>query len=198
MNHIPVADQDLWDGCRSGNSASFGILFDRHADALFRFCRSTCGSWHDAEELVSIAFLEAWRKRGTITLEHDSLLPWLIGVASNANLNRRRTLKRHSALIAKLPRDEATTAFELRVDEELDAWKETTSLMDNAGLSRPERSVAVLCLMYGYQYADAATMLGTPVGTVRSRLNRARKKLKAAAASPPHSSYILTPEASQS
>lgn len=196
MNQLPGNDQDLWDRCAAGNANAFGTLFDRHADALFKFCLSACGSWHDAEELVSIAFMEAWRKRGTIRLEHDSLLPWLIGVAAKSKLNRARTAKRYRALIERLPHGEETTAFEPQVAEVLDAQALSGKLLDGAGLSATERAVAVLCLMFDFTYIDAARALGTPVGTIRSRLNRARKKLKAFSEPNPEHSLKLSPETS--
>lgn len=198
MNQLPGNDQDLWDLCAAGNADAFGTLFDRHADALFRFCLSACGSWHDAEELVSIAFMEAWRKRGTIRLERDSLLPWLIGVAAKSNLNRARTAKRHRALLEKLPCAGESTAFELQVAEVLDAQALSGRLLDAAGLSVAERSVAVLCLMFDFTYSDAARALGIPVGTIRSRLNRARKKLGAVSAPGPEQSLKLSQETSRS
>lgn len=171
----------MWDGCVAGRADAFGVLFDRHADSVFRFCLSACGNWHDAEELVSITFLEAWRKRGTIHLRHDSLLPWLLGVASKANLNRNRAKKRHRALLDKLPKDETTTAFDLDSAVQLDAAELSNSLIKEADLSTAEHSAVVLCLMYGFTYADAARVIKVPVGTIRSRLNRAKKKLQAIA-----------------
>jgi hypothetical protein len=90
MRLIGETDEDLWLKCMAGNADAFGVLFDRHADAVFRYCLSRCGSWHDAEELVSITFLEAWRQRNRLRPERDTLLPWLLGVATNANRNRAR------------------------------------------------------------------------------------------------------------
>ncbi|MHC6222699.1 RNA polymerase sigma factor [Arthrobacter sp. MMS24-S77] len=64
-------DKDLWRECVAGDADAFGVLFNRHADAVFRYCLSRCGSWHDAEELVSITFLEAWRQRNRLRPERD-------------------------------------------------------------------------------------------------------------------------------
>jgi DNA-directed RNA polymerase specialized sigma24 family protein len=83
-------DEDLWRKCVAGDADAFEALFARHADAVFRYCLSRCGSWHDAEELVSITFLEAWRQRTRLRPERDSVLPWLLGVATNADRNRGR------------------------------------------------------------------------------------------------------------
>ena len=96
-------DEDLWRKCIEGNADAFGVLFDRHADVVFRYSLSRCGSWHDAEELVSITFLEAWRQRNRLRPERDTVLPWLLGVATNANRNRARGSRRHANFLARLP-----------------------------------------------------------------------------------------------
>lgn len=178
-------DEDLWRECIAGDADAFGVLFDRHADAVFRYCLSRCGSWHDAEELVSITFLEAWRQRNRLKPERDTLLPWLLGVATNANRNRARGLRRHAEFLARLPhsdprhgQNEADHAE--AVASRLDAERAVRELLDTtAGLNDGERDVVVLCLMNGIGQEEAAKTLGVRIGTVKSRLHRARTKLAA-------------------
>lgn len=178
-------DQDLWRKCIAGNAEAFGVLFDRHADVVFRYCLSRCGSWHDAEELVSITFLEAWRQRNRLRPERDTLLPWLLGVATNANRNRARGSRRHADFLARLPHSdprhgqpEADHAE--AVASRLDAERAVRELMETtAGLNDGERDVVILCLMNGIGQEEAAKTLGIRVGTVKSRLHRARAKLAA-------------------
>ena len=178
-------DEDLWHKCIAGDADAFGVLFDRHADTVFRYCLSRCGSWHDAEELVSITFLEAWRKRNRLRPEKDTLLPWLLGVATNANRNRARGFRRHAEFLARLPhsdprhgQNEADHAES--VASRLDAERSVRELLDTtAGLNDGERDVVVLCLMNGIGQEEAAKTLGVRIGTVKSRLHRARTKLAA-------------------
>lgn len=178
-------DKDLWHECITGNADAFGVLFGRHADAVFRYCLTRCGSWHDAEELASITFLEAWRQRSRLRLERDSVLPWLLGVATNANRNRARAAKRHRAFLARLPHSdprhgehEADHAEAIAI--RLDAERSVQELLDRtAGLNDGERDVVILCLMNGIGHDEAATTLGIRTGTVKSRLHRARAKLTA-------------------
>lgn len=178
-------DEDLWHKCIAGDTDAFGVLFDRHADAVFRYCLSRCGSWHDAEELVSITFLEAWRQRKRLRLERDSVLPWLLGVATNANRNRARASKRHAAFLARLPHSDPrygepeadhAEAIAIRLDAEV-AVRELLDI--TAGLNDGERDVVILCLMNGIGQEEAAITLGIRAGTVKSRLHRARTKLAA-------------------
>jgi RNA polymerase sigma factor (sigma-70 family) len=75
-------------------------------DAAYRvyaYCFNRTGSWSMAEDLTSVVFLEAWRRRRHVRFSGDSVLPWLLAVANNATLNAQRTLRRHRRLLVKLP-----------------------------------------------------------------------------------------------
>lgn len=106
MKQMGDSDSVLWGRCAQGDSDALGALFDKHADALFRYALSRTRSWHDAEELVSLTFLEAWRQRAKLKLERDTLLPWLLGVATNVDRNRARSQRRHEQFLARLPHSE--------------------------------------------------------------------------------------------
>lgn len=176
-------DKDLWRECVAGDADAFGVLFNRHADAVFRYCLSRCGSWHDAEELVSITFLEAWRQRNRLRPERDSVLPWLLGVATNANRNRARASRRHGDFLARLPHSdprhgEHEADHAESVASRLDAERDVRELLDTtAALNDGERNVVILCLINGIGQDEAANALGVRVGTVKSRLHRAKTKL---------------------
>ncbi|UKA76160.1 RNA polymerase sigma factor [Arthrobacter sp. FW306-07-I] len=183
MRHMGESDENLWSACVGGDADAFGALFNRHADAVFRYCLSRCGSWHDAEELVSITFLEAWRQRNKLKPQKDSLLPWLLGVATNANLNRARASRRYADFLTRLPHSdprhrEHEADHAESVTSRVDAEREVRELLDTtAGLHEGERDVVILCLMNGISQEDAAKTLGIRVGTVKSRLHRAKAKL---------------------
>ena len=175
-----ASDQDLWSQAANEHAGeAFGELFERHADRVYAHCFSRTGSWSMAEDLTSAVFLEAWRRRGEVRFSGDSALPWLLGVANNATRNAQRTLRRHRALLAKLPppADEADFALDAaaRVDSERLAEHLLCAM---AGLRRAEQEVLALCDWAGLSYAQAAVALGVPEGTVRSRLSRARKHLR--------------------
>lgn len=106
--------------------------------------------------------------------------PWLLGIATNVARNTRRAHRRHSAAVARLPRPEAVRDFADEVAGNLDDQaylRAVRTAVDR--LRRPEREVLALCAWGGLDYAAAAEALGIPVGTVRSRLSRARAKLAA-------------------
>lgn len=170
-------DEELWLRAASDPSA-FGTLFERHADSVYNHCFRRCGSWSAAEDLSSAVFLEAWRRRRDVRLAGDSILPWLLAVANNVSRHQERTLRRHRRLLAKLPTAvlEPDPADELV--ERLDDERRMQSILRVFGeLKRHEQDVLALCAWGSLDYAAAAVALNVPVGTVRSRLSRARAHL---------------------
>ncbi|HUJ05495.1 MAG TPA: RNA polymerase sigma factor [Streptosporangiaceae bacterium] len=175
-----ASDQELWShACGEHAGEAFGALFERHADRVYAHCFSRTGSWSMAEDLTSAVFLEAWRRRRQVRFSGDSVLPWLLGVANNATRNAQRTLRRHGALLAKLPPpgDESDFAVDAadRIDQERLARHLLCAL---AGMRPAEREVIALCDWAGLSYAEAAVALGVAEGTVKSRLSRARTHLR--------------------
>ncbi|MEU1663202.1 RNA polymerase sigma factor [Streptomyces sparsogenes] len=166
---------------RDGDPDAFGELFDACARSVYNHAYRLTGDWSTAEDMVSLTFLEAWRLRGRIDAEGGSLRPWLLGIATNTVRNARRAARRHAVALSRLPRQEPVRDFAddvaSRVDD-TDLLASVTTALE--ALRRPEREVLALCVWSGLDYAAAAEALGVPVGTVRSRLSRARKKLAAA------------------
>ncbi|MEJ5944935.1 RNA polymerase sigma factor [Pseudokineococcus basanitobsidens] len=182
-------DRQLWQRASAGDGDAFGVLFDRHHEAVRAYCARRTGSLDAADDMVSITFLEAWRRRSDVELVHDSVLPWLYGVAGNTVRRRTRTAMRHRRLLDRLPQENVTPDHAKDVATRLDDTRElervTAALIR---LRRIDQEVLVLCLWQGLDYASAAVALGVPVGTVRSRLSRARTRLGDATAlmAPPH------------
>lgn len=158
----------------------FGVLFSAHAQAIFTFCFRRTGDWALSEDLMSTVFLEAWRRRREVDLVDRTALPWLYGVAGNVLRNSRRALRRHRAALERMPRAEAAPDFAEDVAERIDherRMKRLRTVMER--LPAHEREALELCAWAGLSYEDAAQALDVPVGTVRSRLSRARARLQA-------------------
>jgi RNA polymerase sigma-70 factor (ECF subfamily) len=179
-------DSSLWSRSGTGDADAFGLLFERHAKAIYNFCFRRTGSWEAAEDLLSIVFLVAWRRRNQ-ELPPGKVLPWLYGIATNVVRNRRRSEWRHRAALARVPAARPEAGFDADSEERLDdegRMREALSLL--ARLPRRELDVFVLCAWSGLSYEDAALALGVPVGTVRSRLSRARQRLRELDSAPGH------------
>ncbi len=162
------------------DAGRFGEIFDRHAQAIFRFLGRRIGP-DDAGDLLSEVFLAAFEARIRYDRGRSSALPWLYGIASNL-LNKHyrhraselRVLER--MLVQTDPHDHADS-----VTASVDAQVELRAmgkLLEE--LPASERDVLLLYAWEDLTYGEIAGALGVPIGTVRSRLNRVRQRLRAA------------------
>jgi len=166
---------------RASDPDAFAVLFDQHARAVYRYATGLTGNWSAAEEVVSLTFLEAWRLRQTIKPDGGSLRPWLLGIAINVTRNQARAARRHQAALSRLqpPPDlpDFTDELAARLDD-----RDRLAAARAAVRRLPARERDVLiCIWSGLNTAEAAQALGVPEGTVRTRLARARRRLRALA-----------------
>ncbi|MDX6480730.1 MAG: hypothetical protein QOG85_1240 [Gaiellaceae bacterium] len=172
------SDGVLWARSRSGDDDAFGVLFERHARAIYNYCFRRVGDWAMAEDLLSIVFLEAWRRRDK-ELDAGNVLPWLYGIATNVVRNRRRAQRRWTAALSRVPAPRPEPDFAGAADERVDDERQAREGLARLGsLPRREQDVFALCVWMDLSYEEAAAALAVPVGTVRSRLSRARARLR--------------------
>jgi RNA polymerase sigma factor (sigma-70 family) len=189
VSHVrETSDRELWRRAVAGEAECFGLIFDRHSASIHAYCRARLDGFGDQRgespaDLVSVVFLEAWRRRRDVLLEGESALPWLLGVARRVLLHRARSLRRHRAALARLPAGTGLTPGQVddpaeEIARRLDADDRLTAVRFafNA-LRASDREILLLCVWGGLDYAEAAVALGVPVGSVRSRLSRARTRL---------------------
>jgi RNA polymerase sigma-70 factor, ECF subfamily len=164
----------------SADAHRYVRLWDEHAQRIYRYCFRRTADRELSEDLTSIVFLEAWRSRGKVELAAGAELPWLYGVASNVLCNQRRKQRRYRAALSRMsrPRDEADLAPDA-VDRLADQERMALLVKRLATLPQIEQDVLSLCAWEDLTPKDAAAALGIPEGTVRTRLHRARKRLRA-------------------
>ncbi|MEU4195474.1 sigma-70 family RNA polymerase sigma factor [Kribbella sp. NPDC026611] len=175
------SDRMLWERVAGGDSAAFAQLYDRYSGAIYNFLYRRTGSWSDAEDLTSTVFLHAWRRRTEVVLDRDSVLPWLYRVAEYTARNEWRSKARYRRALAAANlrvehvRDHADdVARRLEYDEQIQAARESLKR-----LPKQQREIVELCIWAGLDQQAAAVALDIPIGTVKSRLSRARKQLRA-------------------
>ncbi|MFF3378621.1 RNA polymerase sigma factor [Streptomyces sp. NPDC002680] len=185
----------LRDRIRAGDPEAFAELFGAHARAVYGHAARLSADRGTAEDVVSLTFLEAWRLReklrpeaappdeGADVPEGDGLRPWLYGIATNVLRNTRRAARRHSAALARLPdrpadRDTLPDFADDVVGRMERAERLAAAQTALGRLRRAEREVFALCVWSGLSYAAAGEALGVPASTVRSRLARARQRLR--------------------
>jgi RNA polymerase sigma factor (sigma-70 family) len=157
----------------------FGEIVDRHYDLVYRYLarrveRAT------AEDLCSETFLVAFRRRESVRADAQSLAPWLLGIATNQLRRHRRDEARRLRAYSKVANESAAAAADVfeRADDRMSSEGTLGDLLAAlAKLPTSQRDVVHLIGFENLSYESAAMALDVPVGTVRSRLNRARKKL---------------------
>jgi RNA polymerase sigma-70 factor (ECF subfamily) len=177
VKDVEPSDADLWARSRTGDAGAFGLLFDRHAGLIYNYCFRRVGDRDTAQDLLSMVFLEAWRRRDK-ELPAEKILAWLYGIATNVVRHQHRSERRYAAALSRLPAIQMEPDFASVADERLDYERQAKQALDLIGLlPRREQDVFVLCVGMDLGYEDAAIALDVPIGTVRSRLSRARARL---------------------
>lgn len=164
---------------RRGDRDALGELYDEHAPVLYRYALRVTGDWAEAEDVVSATFLEAWRGRENLRADGGCVRPWLLGIATNIMRRNARARRRREIALARVPERGTVPDF---VDDLVAHLADTERLRAAHAalhrLRRRDREVFTLVVWAGLDYAAAAEALGVPVGTVRSRLSRARDRLR--------------------
>jgi RNA polymerase sigma-70 factor (ECF subfamily) len=172
-------DQKLWERANDGDIAAFEHLFRRHAGAVWNYAYRLTGSWSAAEDLTSSTFLTAWRRLGQVSLVNDSARPWLYTVTSNLARREQRSVSRFARALGRLPRSSVERDHAEDVAGQVDADRRLRMVLRAvAALPRAERQAVELCLLGNLSTADAATALGIGEVSVRSRISRARSRLR--------------------
>jgi RNA polymerase sigma factor (sigma-70 family) len=158
----------------------FGEIFDRHAQAIFRFLGRRIGA-DDAGDVLGDVFLTAFEARGRYDRRRPTALPWLYGIARNLLGKHYRQRASELRALERIvgqddPHDHADA-----VTATVDAQTQLRGMGKLLGeLPAGERDALLLYAWEDLTYGEIASALGIPIGTVRSRLNRVRQRLRAA------------------
>jgi RNA polymerase sigma factor (sigma-70 family) len=159
----------------------FAVIFDRHFATVFRFAQRRVGR-DQAAEVAAEALARAFAKRGSFRREAVDALPWLLGIASKLILHERRRFVRYLAAVERasadvhtLDRDGDLGSVDRRLDAPADWARMRAALMT---LSDTDRELLLLVTWDELSYEDAAAVLDLPIGTVRSKLHRAKARLR--------------------
>ena len=174
-----VSEVELWTRARADDGRAFASLFDQHRDRVFRHCLRLTENPHDAEEVTATSFLELWRRRASIILVNDSVLPWLLVTANNVARNVSRGTRRYRALLDALPRstDALDRAPQAMADID-DRDFESPLMLELKSIGEKDAALIVLVSIEGYKITDAALLLGLSPGAARTRLHRSKNKLR--------------------
>lgn len=163
----------------TGDAEQFGVLFDRYAGVLHRYCAGRVGA-AVAEDVVADVFCLAFKQRDRFDAGRVDALPWLYGIATNLVRRRwRQEVARYRAMAKVVPPLAGGDEPALRAVERTHA-AEYVQLISSAleKMPRRQREVLLLFALADLGYGEIATALGIPIGTVRSALHRARTRLR--------------------
>jgi len=175
-----VSDPELVERARRGDDAAFGTLVDRHRTSVFRAALAALGVREDAEEVAQEAFVAAYRHLEDFR-EDASFKTWLLSIAWRKALTRRRTVKTFLRRFVQPPEDtewQVPDAGRSQEQAVLDQELRGHLRREIARLAPKFRDALLLASAGERSYNDIAGMLGIPVGTLKWRVNEARRQLK--------------------
>jgi len=177
-------DHSLVQACRAGQTEAFGLLVQRYQDRLYPTILRLIGSAEDAEDVLQDTFVRAFEKLGQFQGE-SSFYTWIYRIAVNLALSGYRRRRVRALLLPKLerhaspgedPPDESPDSDPTIGVERAERDRIIEAALDK--LVAEHRAVVILKDFDGHRYEEISAILNVPVGTVRSRLHRARCELR--------------------
>jgi RNA polymerase sigma-70 factor (ECF subfamily) len=164
-----------------GDASAFEIILERHEGAAFSLAYRMCGTRAAAEDVAQEAFLAIWRGGGRYDRARGSVRSWTLGIVHNRSIDALRRTSVH----------ERRRASDEGIEHELEAPERTeVQALENAASSEirvalgelpsEQRRVVELAYFGGFTHTEIATMLDTPIGTVKGRMRLALEKLRGA------------------
>ena len=178
MEGRPLQEEELVERARQGDAVAYGELVRGFQEIAVRTAYLACRDASDAEDAVQEAFVKAYAALGRFRTG-SPFRPWLLRIVANEARNRRRSAGRQTGLALRVAEDrpsgEAAPSPEVAV---LEAETSATLLAALEGLRDDDRLVIGFRYLLELSEAEAATALGVPAGTVKSRLSRALRRLR--------------------
>ena len=170
--------------CQKGDYEAFEILIDKYNERAYAVAFGVMGNHHDASDMTQESFIKVYKNIGKFNFR-SSFNTWLYRIVKNTCIDELRKKKRKKvvSLDAGIEGDDGDYFMQV-VDEKADIQaklesEETTELVWSAleKLNEKHRSVLVLADIKGYDYLEISRMLDLPLGTVKSRISRARENM---------------------
>lgn len=164
---------------------AFEVIYDRHADAAFSLAYRICSQRALAEDVVQEAFLSLWRSRTRYDRNRGSVRTWLLGIVHNRSIDAlRRRAVRDRGLVREEGIEERVAAPD-RTDVDVARREEAREVREALDeLPKEQSRVIELAYFGGMTHVQIASMLDTPVGTVKGRMRLGLSKMRMALGDP--------------
>lgn len=182
MQNVSSDEKQLIDECLAGRTEAFSELVIRYQDRLFNGLCRILGSPDDARDIAQDAFVQAFQKLKTFQ-GNSAFYSWLFRIALNAAASQTRRIRHKTASIDALREHSGSDPADPKAESEpaaAMAAKERQAMVQAALAQLPAefRIPLVLKEIEGLKYQEIALIVGCPIGTVRSRIHRARLELR--------------------
>src|SRR4051794_1117977 len=180
MSLSALADEDLMQLVRRGDTAAFELVYERHATAAFSLASRMTGTRNVAEDVVQEAFLSLWRSGARYDRARGSVRTWVLGIVHHRAIDALRRATVHNRRRAGDEGIEERFEAAERTDVEA-ARREEAGSVRNALETLPSDQCQVIELAYfgGFTHTEIAEMLDAPVGTIKGRMRLGLKKMRA-------------------
>jgi RNA polymerase sigma-70 factor (ECF subfamily) len=159
------------------DSSAFEVLYGRHAGAALALATQMCRRRAVAEEVVQEAFLSFWRSRGRFDGQRGNVRAWVLGIVRNRAIDVLRQNVAHDLTNMNRQAEDLLEARE-RTDHEVGRREGARELLAALGGLPPEQSCVITLAYYGgYTHTEIASMLDTPIGTVKGRMRLGLRKM---------------------
>jgi RNA polymerase sigma-70 factor, ECF subfamily len=174
-----LADEDLMQLVRRGDAGAFELVYERHATAAFSLAYRMTQSRNTAEDVVQEAFLSLWRSGARYDRARGSVRTWILGIVHNRAIDALRRAFVHDRRRATDEGIAERVAAPERTDVEVARRDEAREVRDAlAELPTEQSRVIELAYYGGYSHSEIASMLDTPVGTVKGRMRLGLEKMR--------------------
>ena len=176
-NISPRTDETLIALAQAGEQEAFGILYERHFDAVYRYVSYRLGNVEDTEDITTTVFIKAWQKLDSYVWKGKPFLAWLYRIAHNLLIDFRRGNQKVMRDI-ELQNDliDESQLLEKQITKDLQL-QDVLLAMNELGLLQQE--VLTLRFMLGLSHQEVAAVIDRSEGAVRIIQYRALKKLRA-------------------
>jgi len=174
-----LADEDLMQLVRRGEANAFEVVYERHCSAAFSLAYRMCGTRAAAEDVVQEAFLSLWRSGARYDRARGSVRTWMLGIVHNRAIDSLRRSVVHDRRRASDEGIEERFEARERTETEVARLGEAQEIREALQLL-PTEQCRVIELAYfgGFTQTEIATMLETPIGTVKGRMRLGLEKMR--------------------